>query len=193
MLHSSWSMCKTGALLRHVSSCQTHEALDRQIFGKALIILLVSVCCPDCFCVCLSCAGLSVMQFNRIYFDQSCSSPRRRTDFVSQSGQTRTGVNLSSASSTLCSVAVRCVFPAYPQKVTPTNEPQDAIRLLRQSTLARSLDTDQSNFPASLDSLKVRYHVEVHVLEEFGMDLEDWLLVCRPKTWRRPRLSQIRQ
>ncbi|CAJ1352009.1 unnamed protein product [Effrenium voratum] len=28
-----------------------------------------------------------------------------------------------------------------------------------------------------------RYHVEVHVLEEFGMDLEDWLLVCRPKTW----------
>ncbi|CAE7425295.1 Ank2 [Symbiodinium sp. CCMP2456] len=29
-----------------------------------------------------------------------------------------------------------------------------------------------------------RYEVEVHVLKEFGMpEVEDWLLVCTPKTW----------
>ncbi|CAJ1447625.1 unnamed protein product, partial [Effrenium voratum] len=37
--------------------------------------------------------------------------------------------------------------------------------------------------PLFLVDVQDRYHVEVHVLEEFGMDLEDWLLVCRPKTW----------
>eukprot|EP00439_Symbiodinium_sp_Y106_P003925 s2988_g1.t1 len=38
--------------------------------------------------------------------------------------------------------------------------------------------------PMFLLAVQDRYEVEVHVLQEFGMpEVEDWLLVCTPKTW----------
>ncbi|CAE7865891.1 Ank2, partial [Symbiodinium sp. KB8] len=38
--------------------------------------------------------------------------------------------------------------------------------------------------PMFLLAVQDRYEVEVHVLKEFGMpEVEDWLLVCTPKTW----------
>ena len=41
--------------------------------------------------------------------------------------------------------------------------------------------------PLFVHDVRSRYEIEVHVLEEFGMPgIEDWLFVCRPKSWPLP-------